>query len=160
MKIQDGELVLDPGERTIRPDIFRRVQGDPMPHLVARQCRHCGDISFPPFRNCLKCDSPDETEEKILSNEGVLASYTIARQVMPGFEPGYILAHIRMKDDPTLVMVAQLKDIRESDLEIGMELTMVPKVIKTLPNGEQVVSYCFRPKDPARALPAANAGSG
>lgn len=157
MKIQDGELVLDPGERTIRPDIFRRVEGDTVPHLLARQCRHCGDISFPPFRYCLKCDSPEETEEKILSNEGVLASYTVARQVMPGFEPGYILAQIRMKDDPTLVLVAQLTDMQENDLEIGMELTMVPKVIKTLPNGERVVSYCFRPKDPTEATPGTNA---
>lgn len=160
MKIQDGELVLDPGERTIRPDIFRRVEGDAVPHLVARQCRHCGDISFPPFRNCLKCDSPEETEEKILSNEGVLASYTVARQVMPGFEPGYILAQIRMKDDPTLVLVAQLTDIQENDLRIGMEVTMVPQIIKTLPNGEQVVSYCFRPKDPAEATQGTNTRNG
>lgn len=153
MKIQDGEIVLEPGERTIRPDIFRRVEGDATPHLLARQCVHCGDISFPPFRHCLKCSGPEETAEKILSNEGILASYTIARQVMPGFTPGYILAHVRMKDDPTLVLVAQLTDIAERDLEIGMELTMVPKIIKTLPNGEKVVSYCFRPKDPARITP-------
>jgi uncharacterized OB-fold protein len=150
MKIQGGELLLDHDERTIRPEIFRRLEGDPVPHLLARQCRGCGDISFPPFRHCLKCDSREETVEKTLSNEGVMASYTIARQVMPGFHPGYILANVRMKDDPSLVLVAQLTDVKEEDVAIGMELTMVPRIIKTLMNGEKVVSYCFRPKDPRK----------
>ena len=150
MKIQDGELILDQGERTIRPHIFSRVEGEPTPHLLARQCRDCGDISFPPFRYCLKCNGKEETVEKVLSNEGVLASYTIARQVMPGFNPDYILANVRMKDDPTLVLVAQLTDIKTEDVAIDMELTMVPKIIKTLMNGEKVVSYCFRPKDPVK----------
>jgi uncharacterized OB-fold protein len=88
--------------------------------------------------------------EKVLSNEGVLASYTIARQVMPGFNPDYILANVRLKDDPSLVLVAQLTDVKLEDVEIDMELTMVPKIIKTLMNGEKVVSYCFRPKDPTK----------
>jgi uncharacterized OB-fold protein len=150
MKIQYGELILDQGERSIRPDIFSRVEGDPTPHLLARQCRDCGDISFPPFRYCLKCNCKGETVEKVMSNEGVLASYTIARQVMPGFNPDYVLANVRMKDDPTLVLVAQLTDIKTEDVAIDMELTMVPKIIKVLMNGEKVVSYCFRPKDPAK----------
>ena len=102
MKIQYGELILDAGERSIRPDIFCKVDGEPTPHLLARQCKECGDISFPPFRYCLKCNCKGETVEKVMSNEGVLASYTIARQVMPGFNPDYVLANVRMKDDPTL----------------------------------------------------------
>ena len=153
MKIQNGELVLDSGERTVRPDIFTSVHGDATPHLVARQCRDCGDISFPPFRYCLKCNGKEETVEKVLSNEGILASYTIARQVMPGFNPDYILANVQMKDDPSLVLVAQLTDIKPEDVEIDMELTMVPKIIKMLMNGEKVVSYCFRPKDPDKVSP-------
>ena len=150
MKIEYGELILESGERTIRPDIFVKMEGDAVPHLLARQCRDCGDISFPPFRYCLKCSSDRETVEKVLGNDGVLASYTIARQVMPGFHPDYILANVRMKDDPSLVLVAQLTDIKAEDVEIDMELTMVPKIIKTLMNGERVVSYCFRPKDAAK----------
>ena len=153
MKIQYGELILDPGERTIRPDIFSKVDGDPEPHLLARQCSDCGDISFPPFRCCLKCNSTKETVEKTLSNEGVLASYTIARQVMPGFNPDYVLANVRVKDDPSLVLVAQLTDVKPEDVGIDMELTMVPKIIKMLMNGEKVVSYCFRPKDPDKVSP-------
>ena len=153
MKIQNGELLLDHDERTIRPGIFTRVEGDPTPHLLARRCRECGDISFPPFRNCLVCNSREETVETVLSHEGVLASFTIARQVMPGFNPGYILANVRLKDDPSLVLVAQLTDVKTEDVAIGMELTMVPKIIKTLMNGEKVVSYCFRPKDPAKVTP-------
>ena len=153
MKIEDGELILAPGERTIRPDIFVKVGGDVTPHLLARQCQDCGDVSFPPFRYCLKCNSEGETAEKVLSNEGILASYTIARQVMPGFNPEYILANVRLKDDLSLVLVAQLTDIKVEDVEIDMELTMVPKIIKTLMNGEKVVSYCFRPKDPAKVSP-------
>jgi uncharacterized OB-fold protein len=150
MRIEYGELILESGERTIRPDIFRRVEGDATPHLAARQCLDCGDISFPPFRYCLRCNGGNETVEKVLGNEGILASYTVARQVMPGFNPDYILANVRMKDDPSLVLVAQLTDVKPEDVEIDMELTMVPKIIKTLMNGEKVVSYCFRPKDPAK----------
>ncbi len=150
MKIEYGELILESGERTIRPDIFAKVDGDATPHLLARQCQDCGDVSFPPFRYCLMCNGEKETENRVLSNDGILASYTIARQVMPGFNPDYILANVRMKDDPSLVLVAQLTDVKPEDLEIDMDLTMVPKIIKVLMNGEMVVSYCFRPTDPAK----------
>jgi hypothetical protein len=91
--------------------------------------------------------------EKILDNDASLVSYTIARQVMPGFTPGYILASVKMKEDPTLILVAQLTDVKPDDLEIGMELTMVPKIIKQLMSGQKVVSYCFSPKDPAKVTP-------
>jgi len=67
---------------------------------------------------------------------------------MPGFNPDYILANVRMKDDPSLVLVAQLTDVKAEDVEMGMELTMVPKIIKQMMNGNKVVSYCFRPIDP------------
>ncbi len=155
MKIKNGELILDPGEKTLRPDIFTKVEGDETPHLVARRCGDCGDISFPPFRYCLKCDSDKETTEKVLSRDAILVSYTVARQVMPGFDPaGYILGKVRIKDDPSLMLVAQLTDVKEENVEIGMELSMVPKIIKTLLNGEQVVSYCFQPRDPGKVSPA------
>ena len=150
MKIEDGEIILSYDEVLIRQDIFTRVAGEEIPHLLARQCQDCGDISFPPFQNCLKCGSEKETVEKILSNEGVVASFTIARQVMPGFNPDYILANVRMKDDPSLVLVAQLTDVKAEDVEIGMELTMIPKIIKQMMNGNRVVSYCFRPVDPKK----------
>ena len=153
MKIENGELILDPGEVTIRAGIFTGSAEDESPHLLARQCLDCGDVSFPPYKYCLKCDSEKETIEKVLSNEGTLVSHTVARQVMPGFNPGYILAHIRMKDDPTLVLVAQLTDVRVEDLELGMEMTMIPKRIRQLMNGDTVVSYCFRPMDPAKVTP-------
>ena len=150
MRIENGALLLDDGEITVRPGIFTTREGDPMPHLLARQCLDCGDISFPPFRHCLRCSSDKETAEKLLDNDAVLVSYTIARQVMPGFSPGYMLAYVRMKEDPTLILVAQLTDVKADDLEIGMELTLVPKIIKQLMTGQKVVSYCFRPKDPAK----------
>ncbi len=150
MKIENGELILDHDEIMIRQGIFVKGEEDDMPHLLARQCQDCKDISFPPFLRCLKCGSEHETKEKALSNEGILKSFTIARQVMPGFNPDYILANIQMKDDPTLVLVSQLTDVKIEDVEIGMELTMVPKIIKQLMNGNSVASYCFRPKDPTK----------
>ena len=148
MKIENGEIILSYDEVLIRQHIFAKVEGDGMPHLAARQCQDCRDISFPPFDNCLKCGSDKETVEKILNNQGTLASFTIARQVMPGFNPNYILANVRMNDDPSLVVVAQLTDVKAEDVEMGMELTMVPKIIKQMMNGNKVVSYCFRPLDP------------
>lgn len=153
MKIENGELILGADEITLRPDIFTGLAGNETPHLLARQCVDCGDVSFPPFRHCLKCASNKETVEKVLSNDATLLSYTIARQVMPGFNPNYILAKVRMKDDPTLVLVAQLTDVKAENVEIGMQLSMVPKIIKQLMNGQKVVSYCFRPTDPKKVSP-------
>jgi uncharacterized OB-fold protein len=150
MKIENGELILDPGEISMRPGIFVKVEGDDMPHLLARKCQDCGDISFPPYEHCLNCGSEKPTEEFVLGNLAELLGFTIARQVMPGFNPDYILANVRMKDDATLMLTAQLTDVKTEDVEIGMELTMVPKIIKQLMNGSNVVSYCFRPTDPAK----------
>jgi len=150
MYFKDGELILDDNEITIRPNIFIAVKGNDTPSLLARQCSDCGDISFPPFIHCLKCNSEIVTEEKVLSNDAKLVAFTIARQVMPGFIPNYILANVSMKDDPSLILTCQLTDVKHDDVEIGMELTMIPKIIKQLMNGQKVISYCFRPKDPSK----------
>ncbi len=153
MKIQDGELIMDGNEISVRPDIFVKVNGEDIPHLKARQCQDCGDISFPPFIHCLKCDSEKETVEKVLGNEAKLITYTTARQVMPGFNENYMLAQVRMKTDPSLILTCQLTDVKPEDVDFGMELTMVPKIIKQLMTGQNVVSYCFRPKDPSKVTP-------
>ncbi len=47
---------------------------------------------------------------------------------MPGFNPDYILANVRVKDDPSLVLVAQLTDVKTEDVAIDMELTSVYRI--------------------------------
>lgn len=143
MRVEKGEIELEAGEILMRPGIFTTV-GDEV-HLVGRKCPNCGDISFPPYRRCLNCDTSAKTEEFVLGNRALLYSYTQAHMVTPGFEPGYILAWVAMQDDPTVRITAQLTDCSWDDLKPGMELEMIPKVTRETIQGYKVVTYTFKP---------------
>lgn len=143
MQIENGEIKIDSGEILLRPGIFKTQNGEL--HLVGRRCKKCGDISFPPYRFCLNCDSQEENEECILGNKWTLYSFTQAFMVTPAFQPGYILAKVELADSPDVKLTAQLCDCDIVDLKKDMELEMVPRVVQENQQGNKVVSYCFRP---------------
>lgn len=144
MQVENGEIKLDYGEVLVRSDVFKTSKGEI--HLVGRKCKKCGDISFPPYRYCMSCDSPDETEECVLDNNWILYSYTQAFMVTPGFEPGYILGLVGLAGHPDVRITAQLCDCTTADLTKDMPLELTLRVIQQNLQGSKVVSYCFRPR--------------
>jgi len=142
-----GRLGLGEGEIPLRDGILRFPSSPKeKPHLIASKCKSCGDISFPPKIFCGKCEGQD-VEMISLSNRGKIYSYTVVRQMaIPGIEVPYVLAIVKLPDDPELLIATQIADCEPEDVSIGMEVEMIIDKVRTgLTSGKDVIGYKFRP---------------
>ena len=95
--------------------------------LVGETCDSCGVKLFPPRDVCLECKAP------------AYELYTFT-----GLGEIYSFALVKLEEGP--IVTAQLTDIDESELSIGMPVEMVTRKLRTDgPEGMIVYGYKFRP---------------
>ena len=107
--------------------------------VMATRCKECGAIYFPPKMDCPRCLLSDVEWFKI-EGEGKLLTYAVVNYGPTGFENDapYTLAIVDFADG--LRVFGRLsRDIKESDIRVGMSLKIAP--IK-LADGR--VSYQFQ----------------
>jgi uncharacterized OB-fold protein len=117
-------------------------------HLIGSRCRQCGEVTFPVNSFCPQCCT--ETTENIpLSRRGVLYSFTIQRFKPPppykGPEP-FVPYGVGMIELPEGLRVTAVLD--ESDparLRVGMEMELVITKFFEDEEGNEVLSYKFKP---------------
>jgi uncharacterized OB-fold protein len=107
--------------------------------VMATRCRKCGGSYFPPKADCPKCLSSD-VEWFEVKSRGKLLSYTVVNYGPSGFENDapYILALAEF-DEGIQILARLSRDIKENDINIGMNLTVSPA---KLPEGR--IAYEFR----------------
>lgn len=113
--------------------------------LVGETCDSCGVKLFPPRDVCLECQAP-AYELYTFTGLGELYSFTTIYDAPAGFEHSapYTVALVKLEEGP--IVTAQLTDLDESELSIGMPLEMVTRKLRT--DGEEgmiVYGYKFRP---------------
>lgn len=93
--------------------------------VMATRCKKCGATYFPPKLDCPKCSSSD-VEWFEIKGSGRLATYTIVNYGPTGFEDDapYILAIADF--DGVRVFGRLSKDIKESDIKLGMGVKVIP----------------------------------
>jgi uncharacterized OB-fold protein len=113
--------------------------------LQGKKCIDCGTMSFPPRLVCQKCKSRNTQPHQFRGN-GKLYSYTIIYQSTGKFDQyaPYMVALIDLEEGVRIT--AQLTDIKQEDIKIGMELEMVIRQIyEDGARGPILYGYKFRP---------------
>lgn len=113
--------------------------------LVGEECDNCGVKLFPPRDVCLECEAPAK-ELYTFTGLGEVFSYTTIYDAPAGFEHNapYTVALIKLDEGP--VVTAQLTDVDEDELTIGMPVEMVTRKLRTDgAEGMIVYGYKFRP---------------
>ena len=114
--------------------------------LVGEVCPHCDAKIFPPRDVCPHCGGEAKTQYAF-SGKGKVYSYTIMREAPAGFEENipYTVAVVALDEGPKVT--AQLTDLGEQPVEIGMPVEMVTRRIRQ--DGDErgmlVYGYKFRP---------------
>lgn len=113
--------------------------------LVGETCDNCGVKLFPPRDVCLVCEAPAQ-ELYTFTGLGEVFSYTTIYDPPAGFEHDapYMVALVKLDEGP--IVTAQLTDVNESEVEIGMPVEMVTRKLRS--DGEEgmiVYGYKFRP---------------
>lgn len=113
--------------------------------LVGEVCERCGEKIFPPRDVCPGCEAPAQTPFTF-SGRGEIYSYSTVYHPPEGFEAfaPYTVALIQLEEGP--MVTAQLTDVDEGEVRIGMPVEMVTRKIHS--GGEEgaiVYGYKFRP---------------
>jgi uncharacterized OB-fold protein len=129
----------------LRSGIFRLPETpDGKPVLLGSRCPNCGAYYFPKRHICIACghEGLDEAE---LSGRGKVWTYTIAGQTPPGslVEAPYALAVVELPEKVAIRSV--LTDVDLDKVKVGMDVEIVLVKMKEDDDGNDVVSYKFRP---------------
>lgn len=114
--------------------------------LVGEICPHCDMKLFPPRDVCPNCGR-EAKQPYAFSGQGEIYSYTVMHDAPAGFvnTTPYTVAIVKLKEGP--MVTAQLTDLSEQPVEIGMPVEMVTRRIRSDDGdrGMLVYGYKFRP---------------
>jgi len=112
--------------------------------MVGEVCNQCGAKLFPPRDVCPECSKP-AYEPYTFSGRGRVYSYSTVYQAPTGYEEfvPYTVALVELDEGP--LVTAQLTDVDQGEIEIGMPVEMVTRKLRE--EGEDgliVYGYKFR----------------
>jgi uncharacterized OB-fold protein len=114
--------------------------------LVGEVCPHCNTKLFPPRDICPECGQ-EARQPYNFSGHGEIFSYTTIFEPPAGFEEyaPYTVALVKLDEGP--IVTAQLTDLGNEPVEIGMPVEMVTRRLRQ--DGDErgilVYGYKFRP---------------
>lgn len=114
--------------------------------LVGEVCPHCQVKIFPPRDVCPECGG-EAKQPFSFSGKGTVFSFTTMYDAPKGFEMNtpYTVALVKLEEGP--VVTAQLTDLGEQPVEIGMPVEMVTRRIREDEEDKGIIvyGYKFRP---------------
>lgn len=135
-----------PEEKQVIPVIegaFEMERNDP--HLIGTRCTKCGNAFFPPRYVCSYCLTDKGIEKATLGNKGKLYAYTVINVARRDFNPpypfGFVIIEPEMIRIPTLLTGIP----EDTTLESGTEMEMVIEKLRDDNEGNEIVTYKFRP---------------
>lgn len=96
--------------------------------LVTAKCSECGEVMFPPQSYCRNCLSSD-IEWIDLDGEATIQAFThiIVRPDTFTDEDPYTIVVAEFKNYDDVCTVAWIEDVEKTEVEIGMDVKLVPK---------------------------------
>ncbi|NMC54575.1 MAG: Zn-ribbon domain-containing OB-fold protein [Chloroflexi bacterium] len=114
--------------------------------LVGEECPHCHVKLFPPRDVCPHCGG-EAKEEFAFSGKGEVFSYTVMHDAPTGYQEAtpFTVALVKLAEGP--VVTAQLTDLGDQPVRIGMPVEMVTRKIRTDEGDRGMIlyGYKFRP---------------
>jgi len=110
--------------------------------LLGSRCRSCRAEFFPPVYRCRKCGS-DRIEDKEMSDEGSIMTYTRLREPPPDFEAQspFYLAVVRLNNGAKVL--TQLVDSPEESVKTGARVKATIRRVRV--DGESgLITYGYK----------------
>jgi uncharacterized OB-fold protein len=115
------------------------------PYLIGSKCTVCGYITFPKIPVCPRCAKKDTMGEIHLSGKGKVESFTIVWSPLPGFKAPSVQSYIKLNEGITIWSLMADCEPSEEALKIGMDVELVIGKVREDAEGNEIISYQFRP---------------
>ena len=118
--------------------------------LVGEECPHCSFKIFPPRDVCPECGG-EAKEPYTFNGLGSVYSYTVIQDGPEGFDTSgpYTVALIQLEEGP--VVTAQLTDLGDEPVSIGMPVEMVTRKIRSDGDDSGIIVYGYKFRPAVRA---------
>jgi len=141
---------VEPKEKQQKPIVpYLRLPQTPSdrPYLWGSRCRSCGAAYLGPRLACAKCFAVDDLEEIRFSDQGILRTFSIVHQSLPGVEVPFVAAIIDLPEGAAVR--ANLGGI-EPDPDklvplLGTKVEMYAEKARVDKEGNDVIVYKYRP---------------
>jgi len=114
--------------------------------LVGEICEHCDSKVFPPRDICPDCGEEAKTLFSF-SGKGEIYSHSTVYDAPKGFDEStpYTIAMIKLDEGP--LVTAQLTDLQNKEVKIGMPVEMVTRKLRDTGDERSMIvyGYKFRP---------------
>jgi uncharacterized OB-fold protein len=122
------------------------------PQLIASKCTGCGEVAFPKQSSCPNC-TRDATEEVLLTRRGKLWTWTIQSFPPPppytGDVDDFVPFGVGYIELPEGIRIeSRLTTNDPNELEIGMEMELVIEKFKDGEDGQELMTFAYRPVQP------------
>lgn len=114
-------------------------------HLLGSRCAQCGQVYFPPRKNCPQCMSDHSINPTQLSDTGTLQAFAVASVAPPGFSVPHAQGYIDLAPEGPRIF-SLLTDYEDPvGLQTGREMGL--KIVKLGRDKQNrlTVGYRFRP---------------
>ncbi len=115
------------------------------PYLIGSKCTACGNVTFPKRPVCPRCVRPGTMEEYHIYGKGKLNTFSIVNAALPGFRAPSIQAYVDLDEGPRIWSLITGVEPDPKKLSIGMELELVVEKVREDGQGNELMSYQFRP---------------
>jgi uncharacterized OB-fold protein len=115
--------------------------------LIGEVCPNCNEKIFPPRDVCPHCAGEATQPPFQFSGRGEVYSYTTVHNPPEGYEESapYTVALVKLAEGP--LITAQLTDVANNEVQIGMPVEMVTRKLHTQGDeGLIIYGYKFRPQ--------------
>ena len=115
--------------------------------LIGEVCPNCNEKIFPPRDVCPHCAEEATQPPFQFSGQGEVYSYTTVHNPPEGYEESapYTVALVKLAEGP--LITAQLTDVANNEVQIGMLVEMVTRKLRTQGDeGLIIYGYKFRPQ--------------
>jgi len=117
------------------------------PYLIALRCKECGYTDFPRLiQDCPRCQKKGTMETVQLSGTGTLDTYSTCNSALPGFPMPTIQGYVEIGGARVWSQITGT-DMTGAALKPGMEVELVIEKLRQDAEGNDIMSYKFRPVD-------------
>lgn len=115
------------------------------PYLIGAKCRECGYVSFPRLMVCPRCVKKDTMEEVHLGGRGKIDMFSTCYAALPGFQAPSIQGYISLEEGARIWSLITGVEPSEDAIKIGMDVELVIEKLREDDEGNEIMSYKFRP---------------
>ena len=115
------------------------------PYLMGSKCNDCGTVTFPARTVCPRCIKPGTMQEYSIYRGGKLNTFSIVNAALPGFKSPSVQAYIDLEEGPRILSILTDVEPDEKAIKIGMDLELTVVKTKEDEQGNELMTYQFRP---------------